>query len=337
VGVVVIVLVLAEGGARALGPYLPEPQLYGDDATQVKVAQMDGLGASCVDVVLAGDSMGRDAFDPAAFSDADGAHRRAYNASLDAASPAVLRRWLLEEVLPRLHPTTVVVTIASLDLNAHGNATVSARAAYETAALTRPGPGGRVAAWLTTTSDLVRYRTELRDPATLGDAIEDWRAGQPAARRPTTGIDGLLGGGGQGLSRRALRYRADVGTTSFTRSQLLGSYEIDADQVDAAHDLIRELRGQGVQVAIVVLPVTADYVALHPRGEADFDAFLAVARDLATDAGTPLVDLHAPDASAPAEMFADTHHLNEQGARWFSSTLPRRLADAGITTGPRCG
>lgn len=335
IGIVVAVLLMAESGARALSPYLPEPLLYGDEATQVKVAQMDQRGPACVDLVLAGDSMGRDSFDPSVFRAADPSRRTAYNASLDAASPVVLQRWLANEVLPRLHPTTVVLTVASLDLNAHGNATVSARSAYDAATLTRPGIGGRLASWLTRTSDLVRYRTSLRDPTMLADALDHVRSREPVPRRDAAGIEGLLGVDGQGLSRRQLTYRADGGTKTFTRTQLLGSYEIDPEQVAAARDLVAELRGDGISVAIVVLPVTADYVALHPRGAADFDAFLAVARQLATDAGTSLIDLHA--VADPTDMFADTHHLNERGQRWFSAALPVELDRAGIGSGRRCG
>ena len=331
----IAVLLAGEGATRALGPYLPEPLLYGDDTTQVKVAQLDRRAEGCTDLVLAGDSMGRDAFAPAAFTAADPAGRRAYNASLDGASPALLRRWLTEEVVPRLRPTTVVITLSSLDVNVHANAATSALAAYNAASLTAEGPVGHASSWVVGHSALVRYRTELRDPSAIVDAVSGWRAGAPLPRRSADGINGLIGPDGEGLSRRSLHYLHDVGTKSFTRDQLLAGFAIDGRQVDEARDLIRDLQAGGMRVALVILPVTADYLALHPRGRDDFDEFLATARSLATAAGAPLIDLH--DQQPDDARFADTHHLNAEGQAWFSTTLPARLADAGIATDRRCG
>ncbi len=328
------ILLVGEGAARAASPYLPEPIVYGDETTQAKVAQLDQLGPGCTDVVLAGNSMGRDAFDPSAFTTADPEHRRAYNASLDAASPALLRRWLDEEVVPRAHPATVVLTLASLDLNARAAATVSARAAYDDAPATGTGALGRLGAWVESHSTLVRYRAELRDPTALGDAIGQLRAGAPLPRLSADGIPGLIGGSGQGLSRLRLHYRHDATTKSFTRDQLLAGYTIDPAQVADEKALIADLQAAGTTVALVVLPVTADYVALHPRGQADFDAFLAATRQIAADTGAPLIDLHGERGDE--QRFADTHHLNADGQAWFTTTLPARLADSGVLRGRRC-
>jgi len=320
----IVVVVAAEGGARVLGPYLPEPLLYGDEATQVKVQQLDALGGSCVDVVVAGNSMGRDAFDPAAFTAADPQHRRAYNASLDAASPELLRRWVLDEVVPRVHPTTVVIPIASLDLNANGNATTSALAAYDAAPATQPGWFAGLEGRFIQHSALLANRRELRDPQALVDAFDRWRDGAPTDRLSSAGITGVLGADGQGLSRRPLHYRGDAGTKAFTRQQLLSGYTIDPAQVAAVTTLVAQLRAEDIDVVLTVLPVTDDYIALHPRGREDFDAFLREARSVATHADVPLLDLH--DARPGTDAFADTHHLNESGATWFSSQLPAQLA-----------
>jgi hypothetical protein len=331
---ILVVLVVAEGAARLLGPYLPEPLVYGDEATQVKVEQLDALGPACVDVVVAGNSMGRDAFDPQQFTAADPEHRRAYNASLDAASPELLERWVLEEVVPRLHPSTVVIPVASLDLNAHSNATTSALAAYDAAPATKPGWFTPVERRVVELSSLVGYRTELRDPQTVVDAVGRWRAGTPAERLSVAGIAGVLGAEGQGLSRRPLRYRGDAGTKAFTKQQLLADYTIDGQQEEAISRLVGALQQQGIAPVLAVLPVTEDYIGLHPRGRADFDAFLREVQSLSSRDGVPLLDLH--DAQAGSEAFADTHHLNEAGATWFSSTLPTKLASAATLRGRRC-
>jgi hypothetical protein len=329
----VAVLVVAEGAARGLAPYLAEPARYGDDATAVKVAQMDARGPACTDVVLAGNSMGRDAFDPATFSAADGAHRSAYNASLDAASPELLERWVLDQVVPRLEPRTVVLTLASLDLNASGPATLAALEAYDGAERTRSDLVGRLGVEAGSVSDLVAYRTRLRDPAELGAALDRLSRRVAAARPSPAGIDGVLGADGQGLSRRALRYRGEAGAKLFTRQQLLQGWALDDDQVAAARSLVEQLQDDGIDVVLVVLPVTDDYVAQHPDGAADFDEFLASVRTLAADTGAPLLDLHGDGAS---ERFADTHHLNAAGAEWFSAELAARLDELGVGGSARC-
>ena len=88
VAMVVVVLAVAELGARAMRPYLPEALLWSDKSTQVKVAQMDRLARreGCVDLAFVGNSMTRDAVDPRTYTASDPAHRSAYNAALDAAT-----------------------------------------------------------------------------------------------------------------------------------------------------------------------------------------------------------------------------------------------------------
>jgi hypothetical protein len=329
----VVVLLAAEGTARVLAPYLTEPARYGDDATAVKVAQMEARGSSCTDVVLAGNSMGRDAFDPQAFAAADTGHRDAYNASLDAASPQLLEHWVAGEVVPRLQPTTVVLTLASLDVNASGPATKAAIEAYEGAEQTRPDLIGRLGVAAGSVSDLVAYRTELRDPEELRAGIERLRTRTGAARPSPAGIDRVLGPDGEGLSRQALRYGGEAGAKLFTREQLLKGWQVDPNQVSAAETLIAGLRSDGIDVVLVVLPVTGDYVDQHPNGAADFDAFLVAAEGIAASTGAPLIDLH--DA-ARTELFADTHHLNGDGAAWFSEELADRLDQLGLDRPARC-
>lgn len=334
-GSAVLVLLLAEGVARVLAPYLPEPAVYGDEATAVKIAQMDARRDRCTAVVVVGDSMARDAFDPATFTAADPDHRPAYNAALDAASPRLLSHWVPDEVVPRLHPSTVVIALASLDLNANGTAARGALASYEAAPRTRDDLVGRLDGWAMDASALAAHRRELRDPAAVADAVGRLRAADPAPRLGADGLPGVLGADGEGLSRRGLQYRGDAGAKAFTRSQLLGDWSLDGGQVAAAADLARTLHADGVQVAFVVLPVTDDYVALHPQGRADFDRFLDAVRGAGADTGTPVIDLH--DARPGTASFADTHHPNQAGTAWFSSALPAELAGRGLPVDPGCG
>jgi lysophospholipase L1-like esterase len=152
--------------------------------------------------------------------------------------------------------------------------------------------------------------------------------GETTPRLSPEGLAGVLGADGEGLSRRALHYRHDVTTKAFTRQTLLGDWRLDRDQLDALGDLLGALRARGVATAVTVLPVTADYVGLHPGGAADAAAFRRAVADTAATAGAPVVDLfdEVPAGLPDDGGFADTHHLNEAGQAWFSTTLPARLA-----------
>ena len=115
----VLVLVLAEFGARTLGPYLPAPDLYADQTTAVKVRQLDRLHdrARCATVVIAGNSMARDDLVPSAMGDGFDEGVAVYNASLDAASPTLLDRWIPDEVVPAADPDLIVIGLSSFDLS----------------------------------------------------------------------------------------------------------------------------------------------------------------------------------------------------------------------------
>jgi hypothetical protein len=329
----VVVLVLLELGARALGPYLTEPQLWGDDATTVKVAQMDARAATgaCTDVVVAGNSMGRDAFVPAAFTATDPAHRPAYNASLDAASPELLERWVTDEVVPRLHPKTVVLTLASLDLNANSLAGQAAVQAYDDATMSRPGVWGRIEADAAQDSALVRYRAQLRQPAEVWSALGRLRDGTAAPRLSADGIPGVLGPDGEGVSRRDLHYNGSPVTKAFLTGELLNDYVVGDDQVAAEGRLIDDLHDQGIDVVLALPPVSDDYRALHPGGPAAVDRFVTTAHQLADQHHAQFVDL---TSTATPDQFADTHHLNGAGADAFTRALPERLAAAGVPVNP---
>lgn len=326
------VVVGAELGAAALGPYLPAPDLWADAATATKVAQLDALGheAGCVDVLLLGSSMTRDALVPARFQAADPSGRRAYNAALDAAGPVLLDRWVRHSVLPRVEVGTVVIGLASFDLNENARIVASALEAHERAPYSARGLANELEAWVIRHSALVRHRGELRDPVELVRAVRAWTEGERAARPNPDGIPGVLAADGHGLSRRALRYTGDPGPQRFVRDQLLNDFQITERSQEALARLVEGLQRRGIDVALLLLPVTDDYVAQHPAGAADQARFEAAVAAVAERTGAALV--RAP--SLPEEAFADTHHVNGAGADRLSDVLPGLLADADV--GRRC-
>jgi hypothetical protein len=331
VGTIVVVVLLAELGTRAFGPYLPEPSLWTDDTTTVKVAQLDAR--DCVDLVFAGNSMTRDGLDPTVFAEADPEDRTTYNAALDAATPALLERWVLDEVDSRVDPDGVVLGLSSFDLNDNAAVGQSALDAYDAAPLSRDDFFGRLQAPFIRHVDLFRYRNELRDPEVVWDGLGAWRDGERQPRLGPEGLEGLLGPDGEGLSRRDLHYEPSPLTERFAQNELLNDFHLGGDQTEAAQDLLAELADRDVDTAVVVLPVTQDYVELHPGGAAQYEEFLALAERIATENGAEFIDLHdlAPDDS----WFADTHHLNATGSAELSAALPALLGPD-FARGERC-
>jgi hypothetical protein len=331
--VVVALLVGAEAATRALSPHLPEPSLWADDSTATKVAQMDALADSqgCVDVVFAGNSMTRDGIDPAVFTASDPDGRTGYNAALDAATPELLQRWVPDEVVPRLEPDTVVIGLTSFDFNEGAAITASALDAYDSAPMTRDDLMGTLEQPLLEQSAIFRHRVELRDPQTVWESIGRWRRGEETEHPDPAGIPDLLGPAGQGLSRADLVYSGSAVAQQFVLDQLLNDYEPSDDQAAALAALVRDLRGEGTQVVLLLLPVTDDYVGLHPDGAADYEAFREEVLDLGDDQEVPVVDAH--DWAQGDQEFADTHHLNAAGAARFSQELPAMLPEPATDTG----
>jgi hypothetical protein len=322
--VALVVLLSGELAVRAAEPYFDAPEVWADQATAVKIAQLDDI--DCADVVFVGSSMARDAFVPEVFSDADPAHRASYNAALDAASPQLLEHWVLDQVAPRANPGAVVIGVASFELNRGSTITVAAEEAYQRSAYSGTGFANRLEGWFTRQLALVRNRATLRDPSALASAWQRWRDGARADRPSSAGIPGVLAEDGHGLSRRERHYSPSADAQAFVEEQLLGDYAISTEQTDALERLIRSLRRDGVEVALVELPVTDDYLALHPRGADDDRDFQRAIRDLADRTGAVVV----PRVDVPDEAFADTHHLNGEGADQLSAALPGLLADAGL-------
>ncbi|MDZ7673462.1 MAG: hypothetical protein U5K30_00090 [Acidimicrobiales bacterium] len=319
---------LAEGMVRWLEPSLPRPAGWPDEATATKVSQLEAReDRGCTDVVFVGNSMTRDDLVPSVFHQADPAGRDAYNAALDAASPELLQRWVRDEVLPRTQPATVVIGIASFDLNDAASAPEAALRAYDGAPYTASGLAGSIEAAFTRALALVRNRDSLRDPETVIEGIADRVAGRDAPRPSPGGIPGVIAADGHGLSRRDLTFTGAQSTITRLRQQFLDPFELGGDQAAALRGLVDEVAVSGAQAVVLSLPVTDAYLRAHPDGLDDVRAYDALLED--TLEGTEAVLVDSPDL--PRTAFADTHHLAGTGADALSAELPGLLADAGVS------
>jgi hypothetical protein len=313
-GSVAACLLVAEGTVRLLADDLPAVAEWPDATTAAKVAQMDRI--ACAEVVFVGNSVARDDLDPETFQVADPGLRSAYNAALDAAGPAQIARWLPEEVLPRLDPDVVVWALTSPDLNDASPAGQAALESYASSIAGRDDLIGRVQRPLVEHLALVRHREALSDPATIWDAASGDR---PDADGDATA---LIGSRGQGRSRANLQYVPDDPVVrGFVESQLLADYRIGGEQTEAARELVEGLQDDGRSVVLLLPPVTDEFIELHPDQDA-WDDYRATVQQIADETGARLVDL---TGAGDDSWFADTHHLNGDGARELTRLVAAQL------------
>nr|MDQ3294752.1 hypothetical protein [Actinomycetota bacterium] len=261
---VVCVLLVAEGTVRALESRLPPAPLWDTDEYPQKIEQMDALAAAGgAGTVLLGSSVMDVSVDPAALAPVDG--RPAYNAGLIGATPFIVDIWSRYLVELTLQPSVVVIAVSSRDVNINGIGLESSDGRFLDAPAVKDLLGDQTlfdeVEWaLSQGSALVRNRLLLRRPL---ESI----FGYDAPDRNATEISP----GGMETHLLATNYRDDEVVRDFFRREPLRSFEISANQVDALRRLATRLRENGARVVILDVPVTEDYIELHPQGAADYD------------------------------------------------------------------
>lgn len=309
------VLVLAEAGLRVAEPRLEPPQAWPNASTQRLVRDMDTLNEAGekVDLVLAGTSQTNTDLLPDVFEQELSGIHRAANVGLAAATTRVTRRWLLDQVVPRLRPQKVVWGVSSLDFNA--NRKPDTYALYTSTRGGRRDLAGRIDRRLARYSALVRHRALLARP---GDFVADVRDGRPES--DPTPFDRLAKHRAPDTRDKSSRELRRVTGT------VLHDYEIGTREVEAFRATLERLHAQGIDVAVVLLPVPPAFIAAHPRGGTDFAAFTATVRDVTTQTGTILVDA---TRDFPAASFRDFTHLLEDAAARLSRDVAHELEGRG--------
>jgi hypothetical protein len=314
----VALLLVGEVAARALDDNLPAPLRYHSLEAQVKVERMDQLAdAGGVDIAVVGTSIAYDV-DPSMFPPRADGSPSAYNAALGSAVPALSAPWALDVVIPRLHPKVLLLGIGSFDVKANSGADLFADAFLESAGGRRDtdsqGVLDRASWWLDEHSALWEHRTELRDPENVVDAVrgqdpevDDRIASttQPTGR-PSFGQD-------RSFEERILPGGGDV-----------SNWTLGLDGVVHIQRLIRDARPHGVEVVLVNMPVTQDYIDRHPKGAEDYETYLGFMGAFAAEEGVTLLDFHE---ISDHQYFADEVHLNLIGAQLFTGQLIAALQE----------
>lgn len=304
----VAVLMLAEAGARVLEPTAGAPAMRWYDANaQVRVEMMTNRES---DVVFVGTSMAWQAFVPERFDAHASGQLTSFNAGLAGAVPVVTAPWLLDVVVPALEPQVVIWGVSSLDLSSsYGDDPV---AAWNSAPQGRRDALGRLDRWLSRHSALVRIRADVRRPDEFWGAGAEVRAEELSRAQIVTGTEG---------QRLSFDVDKSEQRMAIERSRLR-NFWIDVDDVAAMELAIRDLKGRGVRVVLVELPVAPSYIGLHPQGVQDYDKVGELLSLLAEGLEVEYLDMSTGYAE---DDFVDFTHLTDTAAVRLSEACARAL------------
>jgi hypothetical protein len=307
---VCVTTVVLEMGARIWVRSAPPEVVWYDETAQLKIAQMNA--ASQADIVFAGTSMAWQAFDPDAFSLASSGSPTVYNAALNGGVPGVMAPWLIDQVVPRLRPSTVIWGLSSLDLAVgYGDTNVEA---YRAAVMTEDSALAGINRVVSQVSVLVSRRQTLRSPSMVFGTAGDLAEQSWLAARSTLGDDG---------ERLDFTERLDDRTKAIETARL-ANYKVSAADIASILETIDELKRMDIEVIIVALPIPDRYVQIHPSPEHTTEQVASTIAAIAVSAGVQLVDTRHFLSDGD---FVDFTHLNQDAASRYSGELARLLAE----------
>lgn len=306
---VVVAVLLAETAVRVFGSNLPVDLRWPFRDIGEKFQQMSTIEAAGreFDVVFVGSSMTQIGIDPESFSEESGV--TAYNAAFTNASTEALELWTLNIVEPLIHPDTVVLGLSSRELNDRGVGLRDvSRLLLESPGyrrFTAPNLALRLEATMDRISQLFRLRRSLRRPEMVAKAI---------LGRSQSAF-GALGE----RSLRDLPYAFPRAFAQEFETRQLNNFTMGGEMLTALEGLASSLRERGIKLVIVNMPVTRDYLTLHPNGNEDYRSYLEMLKSFCELADVPLIDAYA--AISDPSLFKDPVHLGPEGQELLSASL----------------
>lgn len=296
-----------ELAVRALSPVFGPPLEYHTPIAQAKVTQLRALAdrGESIDVFFVGSSTVLEGVDIDAFERTSGG-LTAFNGALNAGDTHVMRRFVLEELVPEMEPRLVVYGMSPGVFVEPDDPDVKAYDSAPATAIEEPS-------WLRRmVSDLYiyRYRNTLREPLTVNTIIRSIRAGDT----------------NQGVIARLLTDMSEHGDTENRRDYSLGEDPIDPPDRSETPDPARipqvsrsdlqELRDGlgriGAQLVLAIMPAP------------DMDgSFVADVESLSAELGLEVID--ATEATPSTRFFYDSVHLNREGAEQLGTFLGLKL------------
>lgn len=310
--VAVVLVALAELVVRLAE--LPAPLRWSSGEAQVKAAELEALGRrGGVDTVVVGSSIADVAFD------ADRLARppeigNAYNAALLGIDLRSLELWLSQVVLPSASPDRLVMGLSCRDLNGAEAAQDEYFRSFVRAPAMRERMGSerwldRLDRWVGDRVSLVRYRSVLRVPRSIGGIN----------RRTDLNLD--LGTSGYNRAYRNRSYPSPDRVREVLFPGAISRFGVGDELVAALDRTLANLKGSGVEAVVVHMPVTSDWLDYLPSREA-FDRCNTVLADRAARGGATFVD----GGVLPTSLFADPIHVNGAGADHITDRLAAVLS-----------
>jgi hypothetical protein len=314
--IAVAVIVVAELLVRIFAAHLAAPVTWSTPEAQVKAAQMRAVGShgGSGGVVFLSSSVLDVGVDPATFAKAAGATVPVYNGSLSGANMTMLRWWADRVVLPALRPRLVVIGLSSREVNAKDPQAQAVAKQFFASPAVRELNGTETAVqkaerYVGDVSDLFRYRASIRSPS----QVLHQHAPIQVQKRFFT----APGGQEMALARQSFRTDEDA----LFRTSFVKDWSVSRAELGTLAALIGDLTARGIKVVLVDVPVTQDYINLHPDGEADYTTYRDALASVAARAGIPYLQGSAWSTTD----FADPLHLNQRGAQRLSTELSVRL------------
>lgn len=306
VGAVLMVATLEGGSRLAVRAIGVPPLMWHDYGAQLKVEQLSNdKFTHDLDVVVVGTSMAQQGLVPEEI--ASGA---TYNASLNGGIPQVMEPWIIEQVLPRAKPDTIIWGLSSLDFSAnYGDATVKA---YQAARSTEHGPLAALDKKLSEYSTFIANRSTLRNPSALAGQERQTNRQRFQKAHDTLGPRGERQDFTTALSD-------DLAVEIRDR---LSPDSLDLDDLASVARVIEQLDHHGIDVVLVEMPVPPRFVALDPQGAENQQVFTAALQALSNEVGASLISVSEPFSD---DEFVDYTHLSAEGAVRFSRLVDARL------------
>ena len=304
-----VVIAGSELAVRAAANHLPEPLDHFSGQSQTVVDDMDILQAHGIRswLTFVGTSMVRRDVDAARVEkEFHWPDTSVHNVALPGAQTTVVERWLLEEVVPRIHPKRVVWGVSTLDFNAGRPDHPIDQ--YNAARASEHGFFGTLDRWMGHLA-ISEHRDALRDPYQLKAALQGhpkvFLQHRPLKARATWKLEYASKTPAQ-LRRMKANHKKTV------QGKQLHDFHIGRAEMAAFTDTIDALHRMGIEVVIVVMPVPTDYLPLHPHGAADYYAWKHTITDVTKQHGAPLIDMQR---TMPDVAFRDYEHLWPSPAR----------------------
>ena len=327
----VLVLLLAELGARWLAPQIPGQLIWNNQFTQDKSEQIARAGR--VELAYVGSSVTNAGIDPRLVSEASG-WGIGYNAGLPSTTPSVWRIWSQDLIFPDLCPNVFVLGISIRDYNDNNIGVAPSVRKYVQSAgrlqLYGERTGQSLEEQVGEYSAFIEVRSRLRQPEKVGrfllwGSVPEW---------PAT----VLTDEGRYVNwDESVFVALDEEGATWLRNRVFVDFSTGGSEDRAVRDMIEEAQELGVAVAVVRMPAMNDgIVPLLPNGQADLDTFEAQLLALGVDFDVPVISF--PDMDNEVDNFGDLYHMNLTGTTAFSRRLGEELSRVIVLPeGSMCG